>query len=98
MLCTTPRPAMYCRHFLILSVLEWRLSTMENRKTNHIETEDERRQRQIELNQAAIALLDSWLVDDSESPEEQRIALEALMRGIDENRPEGRKLFTEYLK
>jgi hypothetical protein len=71
---------------------------MEKRKTESEETEEERRQRQIELNQPAIALLDSWLNDDSESPEEQQAALEQLMRGIDENRPEGSKLFTKYLK
>jgi hypothetical protein len=71
---------------------------MEQRKTHPQESEEERRQRQIELNKPLIALLDSWLEDDEESPEEQQAALEALMRGIDENRPEGAKLFTEYLK
>jgi hypothetical protein len=60
-------------------------------------TEEERRQRQIELNQPAIALLDSWLEDDSESVEEQRAALLELMRGIDENRKGYRQLFQHLL-
>ena len=61
-------------------------------------TEEEQRRRQIELNQPAIALLDSWLEDDSESVEEQREALMALMRGIDENRKGYRQLFQHLLK
>jgi hypothetical protein len=60
-------------------------------------SEQERRQRQIELNREAIALLDSWRDDDSESVEEQRKALDALMRGIDEHRDEERKLFSAIL-
>jgi hypothetical protein len=59
-------------------------------------TNEERRQRQIELNRPLSALLDSWLQEDDESPEEQRRTLEALMRGIDENRTE-RNLFTDYI-
>jgi hypothetical protein len=59
-------------------------------------TNEERRQRQIELNRPLSALLDSWLQGDDESSEEQRRALEALMRGIDENRTE-RNLFTDYI-
>jgi hypothetical protein len=60
-------------------------------------SEEEKRQRQIELNQPAIALLDSWLEDDSESVEEQRAALMELMRGIDENREGYRQLFQHLL-
>jgi hypothetical protein len=60
-------------------------------------TEEERRQRQIELNQSAIALLDSWLNDDSWDLEEQRRSLEELMRGIDENRKGYRQLFRHLL-
>lgn len=55
--------------------------------------EDEERQLQIEKNQPAIALLKSWLEDDSESEEEQRAALNWLMRALDEDRPSDRKLF-----
>lgn len=61
-------------------------------------TAEEQRQRQIEINQPAIALLKSWEVDDGESVEEQRVALEELMRGIDENRKGYRQLFQEYLR
>ena len=82
---------MYCRHFLILSVLEWTLSTMENRKTNHIETEDERRQRQIELNQAAIALLDSWWEVDEEATAEELHQFHEFMRNIDRHGNEKRR-------
>ncbi len=60
-------------------------------------TEEEKRKRQIELNQPAIALLESWLEDDSESVEEQRAALFELMRGIDENRKGYRQLFQHLL-
>ncbi|HEY7031170.1 MAG TPA: hypothetical protein VH482_07590 [Thermomicrobiales bacterium] len=61
-------------------------------------TEEEKRQRQIELNQPAIALLDSWLEDDSWDLEEQRRSLIELMRGIDENRKGYRQLFQHLLK
>ena len=57
-------------------------------------TEEERRQRQIELNQPIIALLDSWLEGDEDDEREQRETLEALRRGIDEVRPPGLKLFS----
>ncbi len=57
-------------------------------------SEEERRARQIELNQELIALLQSWLDDDKETEEEQREALEALKRGIDEHRTPGNKLFS----
>jgi hypothetical protein len=57
-------------------------------------TEEERRQRQIELNKPVIALLQSWLEGDEEDEREQRETLEALKRGIDELRPPGLKLFT----
>lgn len=71
---------------------------MQNPRLDRPETEARRRQRQIETNRPLSALLDSWLEDDDETPEEQRIALEALMRGIDDNRPDGARLFSEYLK
>jgi hypothetical protein len=57
-------------------------------------TEEERRQRQIELGKPLIALLQSWLEEDDESEEEQDAALEEFMRGIDEARPAGAKLFS----
>jgi hypothetical protein len=56
-------------------------------------TDEERRQRQIELNRPIIALLDSWLEGDEEDEREQRETLKALKRGIDEVRPPGLKLF-----
>jgi hypothetical protein len=59
------------------------------------DSDEERRQRQIELNQPVIALLQSWLEDDEESEEEQREALELLKRAIDENRLPGQKLFSK---
>ena len=59
------------------------------------ETDEERRRRQIERNQAWIALLDSWAEGDhQESEQEQREALEWLMRALDEDRPSYRKLFS----
>jgi predicted RNase H-like nuclease (RuvC/YqgF family) len=58
---------------------------------------EEQRRRQIEFNQPAIELLRSWLEDESESVEEQREALEMLMRAIDEDRGSGRKLFQHLL-
>jgi hypothetical protein len=62
-------------------------------------TEEEQRQRQIEINKPLVALLASWLDDDAgESTEVQRAELEELMRGIDENRRGGRQLFSDYLK
>ena len=60
--------------------------------------EEEQRRRQIEHNQPAIALLRSWLEDESESVEEQREALITLMRAIDEDRAPGRQLFQLLLK
>jgi hypothetical protein len=58
-------------------------------------TEEERRQRQIELNRPAIALLRSWIEDEQEdTAEEQRAALSWLMGAIDEDRPADRKLFS----
>jgi hypothetical protein len=61
-------------------------------------TEEEQRQRQIEINQPAIALLKSWEQDDSWDLEEQRRSLIELMRGIDENRKGYRQLFQDLLK
>ena len=60
-------------------------------------TEEEKRQRQIELNQPAIALLESWLEDDTWDLEDQRRSLFELMRGIDENRKGYRQLFQHLL-
>ena len=58
------------------------------------ETEEERRQRQIEKNQAAIALLDSWLNEtDPEVIREQQETWEYLKRVLDEDRLSYRKLF-----
>lgn len=61
------------------------------------ESEEERRKRQIELNQPLIALLDSWLAEDEEPTEAERREFEEFMRSIDANRGE-RKLFEAYLK
>jgi len=59
------------------------------------EVEEERRRRQIEKNRPLIALLESWAEgDDQESVQEQREALEWLMRALDEDRPSNRKLFS----
>lgn len=68
------------------------------RKPNSSDSEEEQRRLQIERNKPLIALLDSWLEDDSESPEEQRVALEELMRGIDVGRAEGTKLLANELR
>ncbi|HEY8323346.1 MAG: hypothetical protein ACHQ1E_07285 [Ktedonobacterales bacterium] len=54
--------------------------------------EDQRRQSQIERNQAVIALLNAW---EQEDPEEQRETLDLLMRTLDEDRPSSRKLFEQ---
>lgn len=71
---------------------------MQSSRHHPIESEEEQRLRRIERNRPLGQLLDSWLEDDDETPEEQRRALEALMRGIDENRPADAKLFSEHLK
>lgn len=42
-----------------------------------------------------IALVESWMQDD---PDEQRETLACLIRGLDENRPPGQKLFPKELK
>ncbi len=68
------------------------------RKPNSNDLDEEQRRLQIERNKPLIALLDSWLEDDSESPEEQRVALEELMRGIDVGRAEGTKLLANELR
>jgi hypothetical protein len=58
-------------------------------------TEEEVRQRQIELNRPTVALLLSWIEDEQEdSEEEQREALAWLMEAMDEDRPSDRKLFS----
>ena len=58
------------------------------------ESEEERRQRQIEKNQPAIALIESLLAEtDPEAIREQRETLEYLMRALDEHRTH-RKLFS----
>jgi hypothetical protein len=64
---------------------------------NHLDAEEQRR-RQVELNKPVIALLESWLDDESESPGEQRENLIKLMRAIDEDRAGGRLLFRKYLQ
>ncbi len=72
-------------------------SGMVAAKRQRDESDEEQRQHQILLNQEAIAFLDLLLADETESAEEQQSALVELMRGIDANRDDGRKLFTEYL-
>lgn len=56
------------------------------------QTADERRQAQIERNQAVIALLNAW---EQEDAEEQRETLDLIMRALDEDRPSSRKLFAQ---
>lgn len=52
------------------------------------------RRRNIERNQAAIALLQSWSEeDDPEEIREQRETLEYLKRAVDEDRPGQRSVF-----
>lgn len=56
--------------------------------------EDELRRPQIEQNQAAIAVLETWLSEtDPEVIREERETLEYLMRALDEHRTY-RKLFS----
>ena len=55
------------------------------------ESEAEWRRKQIEKNQAAIRLLDSWLAE--EPTQEQQEAWEDLKRALDEDRLSDRKLF-----
>ncbi len=62
--------------------------------TGDAEGEEEERRRQIELNQPAIALLQSWLEGDEEDEQEQRETLAILKQGLDENRLPGQKLFS----
>lgn len=65
-----------------------------NRSKERTASAEEERQRQIEKNQAAIALLKSWLEDDDEETvEEQRETWAYLQRVLDEDRPSYRKLF-----
>ena len=42
-----------------------------------------------------IALVESWMQED---PDEQRETLAILIRGLDENRPPGQKLFPKELQ
>ena len=69
-------------------------TTAEPAVEDEVLTEEERRQRQIELNQPIIALLDSWAEGDEDDEREQRETFEALKRGIDELRPPSLKLFS----
>ncbi len=48
---------------------------------------------QIEKNQAAIMLLQSWLDVSEEEAQEQRETFEFLKQALDERRPAGYKLF-----
>jgi hypothetical protein len=59
---------------------------------------EEQRRRQMEFNRPAIALLQSWLEDESETVEEQREALFTLIRAIDEDRGPDRKLFQHFVQ
>jgi hypothetical protein len=59
---------------------------------------EEQRRRQMEFNRPAIALLQSWLEDESETVEEQREALFTLIRAIDEDRGPDRKLFQHFVR
>jgi hypothetical protein len=48
------------------------------------------------FNREAVLEFIRWLrEDDEQSPEEQARALSELMRALDEDRPEGRKLFPD---
>ena len=63
-------------------------------RTTDDEAEAERRRLQIEKNQAAIALLDSWLNEtDPDVIREQRETWEFLKKALDEDRLSYRKLF-----
>jgi hypothetical protein len=55
---------------------------------------EERRRRRLDFSRPAIALLQSWLEDDEDSEDEQRIGLEELKRAIDSHRPPGQKVFS----
>lgn len=56
--------------------------------------EEERRQRQVEKNRAAIALLQSWREeDDPEAIQDQRETWEILRKALGEDRSSYRKLF-----
>ncbi len=57
------------------------------------ESEAEWRRKQIEKNQAAIQLLDSWLAE--EETQEQRETWEFLKKALDEDRLSYRKLFPD---
>ena len=70
---------------------------MQERTTEIEETEEERRQRQIDLNQPAIALLDLWLAEAEEPTAEDIEQFCEFMRGLDSHRPH-RPLFTEYIE
>jgi hypothetical protein len=54
---------------------------------------EEARLRQVEENQEAIALLDSWANASEAEIEEQRETWEFLRKALDEDRPSYRKLF-----
>ena len=57
------------------------------------DAEEEARLRQVEANQEAIALLDSWANASEAEIEEQRETWEFLRKALDEDRPSYRKLF-----
>jgi hypothetical protein len=67
---------------------------MHERRTEIEHTEEERRQRQIEL---SLAQFDALLANDEEPTEEDVELFKEFMRDIDAHRG-ARKLFTDYLK
>lgn len=56
-----------------------------------LDVEEERRHQQIAKNQAAIDLLQSWLLNDEK---EQQETLQYLMKALDDDRLSHRKLFS----
>lgn len=57
-------------------------------------TEEERRQRQIGLNQPIIALINSWMEEDLAATDEDDEAFEKFQRNIDAFRLPGSKLYS----
>ncbi len=64
---------------------------VEDEPASSKESETEWRRKQIEKNQAAIRLLDSWLAE--EETQEQKETWELLKKALDEDRLSYRKLF-----